>query len=439
MPSIEKHLLMLHRSHTYTFANPTPLEILMDLYALNPAADAADEARQLRSSGCPLTRVNLPGGVPVWATTDQITAEEVMSHPGLTKDPQAWTAYRTGQIPPNWPLAALVDGGGFLHKGGEEHARQRRLVAGAFKRTAVGALVPRIKEIANDLLDAFDGSDGTPVDIKEQYAYPFAIRVICELLGLPESATTTLRTHFDHLVRPQEGTDVLAAQAAIAVAFRDIIAAKRDSPGSDLTSELIRAREEDDHLTEEELQQILFLLVIAGHETTVNLVTNAVHALLSHPSALAAVRTGKSTWDDVVDETLRYASPVRYALMWYALHNLEINGVTVEEGDPIIAALFAIGRDPRHHNDPDRFDPTRSTRRDHLAFGHGAHFCLGSILARTEASLSLAALFDRFPEVSLASDERQAFPSISLNGLDTLPVNLNIPEGEPAEVSESRA
>lgn len=397
------------------------LENAINAYALDPAADAAEEARKLRSAGCPMAAVELPGGVPAWAALDLATAEEVLGHPHLTKDPQAWTAYRTGQLPPNWPLAALVDGGGFVHKGGEEHARMRRLVAGAFKRTSVAALEPRIKEIAEELLDAIGEAGDSPVDIKEQYAYPFSIRIICELLGVPAAAATALRTHFEHLVRPQEGTDVLAAQAAIGAAFRELIAAKRLDPGPDLTTELIRAHQEGDQLTEEELQQICFLLVIVGHEATTNLITNATHALLSHPAALTAVRAGEATWNDVVDETLRYAAPVRYALLQYALRDIEVGGITVKEGEPVMAALLAAGRDPQRHENPDDFDPTRPTRRDHVAFGYGTHYCLGAILARTEAVIALEALFTRYPDLQLTSPP-QPFPSISLNGLEALPV-----------------
>lgn len=403
----------------------------MNPYALNPAADAAEEARALRSGGCPMAAVELPGGVPAWAALDLPTAEEVLGHPDVTKDPQAWTAYRTGQLPHNWALAALVDGGGFLHKGGEEHARMRRLVAGAFKRTSVAALEPRIKEITGELLDAMSEAGDSPVDIKEAFAYPISIRIICELLGVPDGATTALRQHFDHLVRPQEGTDVLAAQAAISEAFQDIIAIKRANPGPDLTTELIRAREEGDRLTEEELQQILFLLVIAGHETTTNLITNSTHALLSHPDALAAVRSGAATWDDVVEETLRYAAPVRYALLQYALRDIEVGGVTIKEGEPVMAGLLAAGRDPQRHENPDHFDPTRPTRRDHIAFGYGTHYCLGAILARTEASLSLAALFERFPDMQPVPGGSPAFPSISLNGLDALVVKLGADAAGP--------
>ncbi|MER6616376.1 cytochrome P450 family protein [Streptomyces xantholiticus] len=402
----------------------SPLDLAQDVYPLDPTSDAAQETQQLQRSGCPIRAVELPGAVRAWTATDLASAELVLGHEQLTKDPQAWTAYRTGQIPPDWPLIPLVDGAGFLHKGGEEHARQRRLVAGAFKRAPIKALAPRIKAIADELLDALDDVPATtPVDLKEQFAYPLPVRVICEVLGVPETAAVDLRKHFELLVRPLQDGDLLAAQMAINEAFTELIATKRHTPGDDLTTQLIHAWDQDDELAEAELAQVIFLIVIAGHETTMNLVTNAVHALMHNPDQLAAIRSGTATWDDVVEETLRYASPVRHGLMRYATRDISISGMTIAEGEPVIASMYAAGRDPQHHRNAEMFDVTRPTRRDHVAFGHGAHFCLGAILARQEAAIALEALFERFPDLHAAA-EPAVFPSISLYGFNELPVYL---------------
>ncbi|MGW6949177.1 cytochrome P450 family protein [Streptomyces xanthophaeus] len=404
-----------------------------DAYPIDPAADPVQEAQHVQARGCPMQAVELPGGVRAWAATDHPTVEAVLGHEDLTKDPQTWTDYRTGQIPRDWPLVPLVDGGGFLHKGGEEHARQRRLVAGAFKRSPIASLTPRIKEITGQLLDELAAVPaGTAVDIKEYFAYPVPISVICEVLGVPKTAATDLRKHFELLVRPQEDGDLLAAQAAIHGAFTDLIAAKRKAPGADLTTSLIEACELEDALTEDELAQILFLLVIAGHETTVNLITNAVDALLRNPGQLAAVRSGAATWHDVVDETLRLASPTRWLLMRYASRDVDIAGVTISEGEPVIASVYAAHHDPQHHDAPEAFDVSRPTRRDIFSFGHGAHYCIGAILARQEAVIALEGLFNRFPNLHLAA-EPQAFASIPIAGLETLPVYLTAADLEPAE------
>jgi cytochrome P450 len=380
-----------------------------------------------------MAAVELPGGVPAWAALTLETAENVLGHEHLSKDPRDWAARRDGLIPADWPLGALVDGGDFLHQTGEEHARKRRLVTGAFRRAPITALAPRIREIADELLDALP-DDGQPVDIKEHYAYRLAVRVICEVLGVPENAATDLRFHFDSLVRPKGQAAFAEALSAIASTFAQVVEHKRLHPGNDLTTKLIEARERGDQLTQEEIQSIVFLLVIAGHETTVNLVTSAVHALLTHPEARDAVRSRQATWDDVIDETLRHSPPVRYALMRYATKDITIGGVSIAEGEPVIAALYAAGRDPNVHEDPDTYDLHRPMRREHLAFGYGAHYCLGSLLARQEATIALDALFTRFPDLTTAGPA-EVFPSIPLYGRDTLPVRLRAGDREPEPVA----
>jgi cytochrome P450 len=405
-----------------------------DPYTLDPAADAAQEAADLQSTGCPMRAVALltDDGVRAWTATSLSAGRAAFGHEDLTKDPAAWPQYTSGQIPDGWPLIPLIAGGGFLHKGGAEHEDERRLVTGAFTRTPIAARTPRIKAIAEDLLDTLAATPaGTVIDLKEAYAYPLPVRVISEVLGVPEAAAVDLRDHFARLVRPQHEGDLPAAQAAIYQAFTDLIAAKRYNPGDDLTTQLIRAYEQDGTLTEAGLVQTLFLLVIAGHETTVNLITNAVHALATHPEQLAAVRSGAATWDDVVEETLRYASPVRHALMRYATRDADVAGVAVAQGEPVIVSLHAVGHDPQHHENPNTFNVSRPTRRDHLAFGYGAHYCPGALLARTEAAIALEGLFTRFPDLRLA-DGAKVFPSISLYGFDTLPVSLHATDTRPA-------
>ncbi|MGA5411529.1 cytochrome P450 family protein [Streptomyces lavendulocolor] len=404
-----------------------------ELTALDPTADPAQEARLLRTSGCPMAAVELPGGVPAWAAVTHEAVKDVLGHEDLSKDPRDWAARRDGLIPEDWPLGALVDGGDFLHQTGEEHARKRRLVAGAFKRAPIAALTPRIREFADELLEALP-NDGGPVDIKEHYAYRLAIRVICEVLGVPESAATDLRTHFESLVRPKGEAAFAEALGAIAGTFAQVVEHKQLHPGDDLTTRLIEARDNGDQLTQEEVQRIVFLLVIAGHETTVNLITSAVHALLTDPAALDAARSGQVTWDDVVDETLRHSPPVRYALMRYATKDITIGGAAIAAGEPVIAALYAAGRDPNVHEHPDTYDLARSTRREHLAFGYGAHYCLGSLLARQEAILALEALFTCFPDLT-AAGPAEAFPSIPLYGRDTLPVRLRAGDRAPEPVA----
>lgn len=204
--------------------------------------------------------------------------------------------------------------------------------------------------------------------------------------------------------------------------------AKRERPGDDLTSVLIAARDEEGSgLTEAELIDTLLLVIGAGHETTVNLIGNAVHALLAHPDQLARVRGGEITWSDVVEETLRWAPSIANLPLRYAVEDIELHdGITIARGDAILATYAAAGRDPeRHGADADRFLPG-GTAKEHLAFGHGVHHCIGAPLARLEATIALPALFARFPELRLADPSVPAgqVESFIAHGFGALPVRL---------------
>lgn len=400
------------------------------LFSLDPQADPTEEARQLHARGS-LVPVELPGGVAAWAATDHATAQEVLGHPALTKDPEHWPALRDGQIPDDWELIALVRGAAMLHAGGDDHRRLRTLVSSAFNRAPVEALRPRVAEIADELLDALPAAEpGEPVDLRELFSYPLPVRVICEVLGVPDSAVSELRHHFDRLVIPQDGaSDGADIRVAVADIFRSLAALieiKRADPQDDLTTELIQARDQGDRLNDQELVETLFLILISGHETAINSITNTARALLQHPKMLAAIRDGGDdapTWADAVEEGLRRWAPVRHAILRYATKDIDIAGVRIAQGDPVVASLFAAGVDPTQHEDPEEFDVCRSTRRDHLAFAYGAHFCLGQRLAKLETEVALSALFTRYPDATLASDPDR-LTSISLQGFSTLPVHL---------------
>ncbi|MFE2141001.1 cytochrome P450 [Streptomyces sp. NPDC059456] len=398
-------------------------------FPLDPAADPAAEADELLARGCPVRHVLLPGAVPAVAALDHETAKAVMGHPKLTKDPAHWPALTDGRIPDDWELIPLVQGAGMLHAGGEAHTRLRGLVSSAFRRASVESWRPRIQDIATTLLDQLESAAARgPVDLRQEFAWQLPLTVVCELLGVPASAIARLRGAFDRLVTPDpldaSGQGILDAQAAIADELTQLIALKRTAPGADLATELITARDADDGtLTDAELLQTMFLLLIAGQETTVLLITGTVHSLLSDPEQLDAVRAGAVGWSDVVEEGLRHSSPVRYALMRYATEDIEIGGTEIRRGEAVIAALFAAGRDGAVHENAHRFDLGRPTRQ-HLAFGHGAHYCLGATLAKLEAEVALEALFARFPHIGLAGDDFPSMRSIALQGLEALPVRL---------------
>lgn len=208
----------------------------------------------------------------------------------------------------------------------------------------------------------------------------------------------------------------------------ELVAYRRETPGDDVTSVLIATRDEDDgsRLTEKELVDTLILVINAGHETTVNLLDQAIFALLTHPEQRAEVVEGRASWSDVVEETLRYEAPAAHIPLRYAVEDIEVEGILIPKGEPILASYAAAGRDPGVYGPTAAaFDIHRATK-DHLSFGHGAHHCIGAPLARLEAAIALPAVFTRFPNLRLAvpSEELDPVGSFVSNGHRTLPVYL---------------
>ncbi|MEU5839031.1 cytochrome P450 [Streptomyces diacarni] len=399
--------------------------------ALDPlVGDLAGEGAALRAAG-PLAPVELPGGVRVWAVTHHAEARRLLTDSRLVKDIGHWAAWKRGEIPDTWPLIGLADPGpSMLTFDGPEHRRLRTLTAQALTPRRVAAMRPRIEEITRGLLDDLRASadaDGR-VDLKAAFAYPLPMAVIGDLVGVDTDRIPRLRTLFDGFfssVTP--GEDVQAIIAELGALFGAIVAEKRRSPGDDLTSALLAAADEGDSLSDEEIIATVQVLITAGHETTISLIVSTVRALLTHPDQLALVLAGEVGWEAAIEETLRWDAPTTHVLIRFATEDMEVGGTVLGQGDAVIIAYGALGRDERQHGpDAERFDVTRTPTR-HLSFGHGPHVCPGAPLSRLEALVALPALFERFPGLSLAVDPAQLRnkPAVTQNELYELPVRLN--------------
>ena len=306
-----------------------------------------------------------------------------------------------------------------------DHTRLRSLVNRAFTRTAINALEARIRGIMEALLDDVD--DPASFDLMKTVAGPLPVTVIAEMLGVPPRDRPRFKTWSDQRARLLEPTVSAREREVAAQATRSledyllpIIKARRAEPRDDIISVLAQAEEEGDALSEREMLNMLRLLLVAGNETTTNLIGNGMLALLRHPEQLDALRRDPGLIPRAVEELLRYDSPVQAGLR-AALDDCEVNGVPVRRGEDLILLIGAANRDPEAFAQPDRLDVERD-ERSHVAFGRGIHHCLGAPLARLEGRIAIEALLTRYSSLRLL-DERPLFHhSIVLRGLKRLPV-----------------
>lgn len=320
---------------------------------------------------------------------------------------------------------------GFLFLDPPDHTRLRRLVSSAFVPRVVKALEPGIVSLVDSLLDAVEATG--EFDVVADLAYPLPVAVICRLLGVPledepqfSSASALLAQSLDPFLtvtgQAAEGFEQrLEAGLWLRGYLRELIAKRRVEPRDDLISGLIAAEEAGDQLTEDEIVATCNLLLVAGHETTVNLIANAILAMLRHPGQWAQLAADPQRVSVVAEETLRYDPPVQLVAR-IAAEDMTINGTTVSKGDSMLLLLAAAHRDPAAFERADDFDPDRPQIR-HLGFGKGPHFCLGAPLARLEAAVALSAVTARFPGARLAADPAYK-PNLTLRGMETLSVAI---------------
>ncbi|MGW0556221.1 cytochrome P450 family protein [Streptomyces sp. NPDC002926] len=388
----------------------------------------ADNARLLAEGA--VAPVVLPGEVAGMAVLGHDALKEFLAHPDVAKGAAHFTALRDGEIPDGWPLRTFATVQGMTTADDADHRRLRSLVSKAFTARRVGELRPRIETLTARLLDGLDeaaAAGGGVADLRTHFALPLPMGVICELLGVDAEHQDQLHHLSNQVVSTSIGPEeAMDANRELVAVLGTVAATRTENPGDDLTSALIAAREEDgDRLSRHELIGTLLLMIIAGHETTLNLITNAVRAVCAHRDQLELVQSGKATWSDVVEETLRWDSPVSYFPFRYPTRDLTVDKTVIPKGTPVLAGYSAAGRDKSAHGpDADRFDITRTGGARHLSLGHGPHYCLGSPLARMEATIALERLFTRFPELDLALPEAELRRHASFvgNSVRELPV-----------------
>jgi cytochrome P450 len=306
-----------------------------------------------------------------------------------------------------------------------DHTRLRRLVSKAFTPRMVELLRPRVQAIADALLDAV--ADRGEMDLIDDYAFPLPITVIAEMLGVPPADRDQFRAWSDTLVAAvppmPAGPEATEAAEGLRRYLEALFEERRRAPAEDLSTGLLQAEEAGDRLSKEELQGMMYLLLVAGYETTANLIGSGVLALLQHPDQLAALRGDPALLPSAVEELLRFCAPVATSTLRYAADDVALGGVVIPKGDMVLVVITAANRDPVRFPFPDALDITRADNK-HLAFGHGIHYCLGAPLARLEGEIALGTLLRRMPDLrlSVAPGALTWRPSLVLRGLTKLPV-----------------
>ena len=372
----------------------------------------------------PVREVEMPEGGTTWLISRYADVRAAFADPRFAKDPRA-------TMPPEQrpaePLIPAPAGHMLLLNDPPVHTRLRKLVVQAFTVRRIAALRPRIEQVAATLLDRLPVDE--PVDLVSEYAVPLPMAVICELLGVPAVDRDAFAQWSNTMIDESPEAEKHQASASLAAYLAELVEAKRAEPDDALLSGLIAASDEDDRLSGDEIVAMGMLLLIAGHETTANLVANSVYALLRDTDLrdrLAAQRAAGESLSPAVEEFLRWGSPVSNAPLRFASEDIEVAGTVIPAGSTVTLSLAAANRDPDRFDGPELYDPDRDTG-GHLAFGHGIHFCLGASLARTEGEIALGTLLERFPrlEAAVPMSEIVHRQSVLIHALRALPVRLD--------------
>jgi len=408
----------------------------------SPALDRADELVQLDERFMadphalyemlrrdrPVTKARLSNGPRIWLVTRYGDVRAALTDPRLAKDSAGLADVFDRRMPGDQPRVRFGQelSVHMLNADPPDHTRLRKLVSRGFTGRAIAGLRPRIETIATELADAMAVSmaTGDAVDLVDEFAFPLPMTVICEILGVPGARRNDFRRWSNTLLSAAPVEQRAAAAAAMGEYLKRLVADKREHPGEDMLSAIVAAGEDADQLSGGEAVSMAFLLLVAGHETTVNLIGNGVLALLRNPDQRARLRADQSLLPAAVEEFLRLDSPVNLATMRFTAEPVTIAGVEIPAGEIVLLALGSANRDPARYDHPDELDLRRDT--SNLAFGHGIHHCLGAPLARLEGEIAFRVLLERFPDLALAGlpGELVWRNSTLFRGLTRLPVRL---------------
>ncbi len=399
----------------------------VDLFSPDFKANPYPTYAHLRSEA-PIQRVELPDGQGMWLVTRYEDVSAVLRDERFVKDwRNAMTPEQIVGVPPI-PEVMKPLTRNMLDTDPPDHERLRALVSKAFTPRLIERMRPRVQEIADTLLDVVQ--DKGEMDLIDDYAFPLPIIVIAELLGVSAEDRNKFREWSNAAVSgdtTQEYVEkvLLPHMQAFTDYLRAMFEEKRKNPKDDLISALVRAEEAGDKLSEDELLAMVFLLLIAGHETTVNLIGNGVLALLQHPDQLRKLREDPSLIKPAIEELLRYDGPVETSTERFAREDVRIGETVIPRGEMVLVVIASADHDPERFPNPDALDITRADNK-HVAFGKGIHFCLGAPLARMEGQIAINTLLRRMPDLRLADAPESLTwrPGMVLRGLRGLPVKF---------------
>ena len=371
-------------------------------------------------------------GQRVWLITRYADVAAALKDDRLTKDVVGGSGDPAKPRRDPWWMPSFIRplGMNMLYQDPPNHTRLRALVQKAFTAAYVERLRERIERYAHELIDQMIGRGSA--DLVADFALPIPLRIICDMLGVPEQDRRKFGAWSQKAVSVNTGPDALFVIPALWKFLhfvRGLVRLRQRRSADDLLSDLVRAEEAGDRLSEDELVGMVFLLLIAGHETTVNLISSGVLELVRHPAELERLRAEPALGRSAVEELLRMTSPVEFGTDRYTLREVEYGGVTIPKSERVHLVIGSANRDEAQFPEPDRLDLAREPNR-HLAFGHGLHYCVGAPLARLEAQVAFRALLERCAELKLAVPEEQLRwrRSVLLRGLRELPVRMRAAE-----------